>query len=332
MSLTTLSCFVGLTLVACAGQRAPSPAPVALAPSFGPAQGPPPSLAAPALTPRPPPATPPAEARELAGLLQNVCQQGALPEPAPGVPSFGCVCCAPFDGCTPSDPPVAAEQAVYFPSQAVSGAFTSAGADQRALPMAGCEPHSDNYGGMVLLERGTQGFALHRYVSGLSADQCWAVRRDDGRDLLVCTRADAHQGTAEQQLFVWDFAASDAQLLASDALLYVSDNEMSGCWSDPGTAVSSSVMAVPRLSKRAGKLELTVELDVREGKVTAAYLARCKALQDAAESGPPSSKPSPRTLLARRTQRVTFRFDGSKFVVSLARATRHSENPKAAPK
>lgn len=250
----------------------------------------------------------------MAALLQNVCQMGALPNPSPGVPSFGCACCAPFDGCKPSDAPMAVAQDVYFPTQAVTGSFTSAGADQRALPMAGCEPHSENFGGMVLLERGANGFIFHRYVSGLSAAQCWPVRRDDGRDLLVCTRSDVHQGTGEQQLFAWDFAASDAQLLEHDALVNVVDDEMSGCWSERGTAVSSTRMSMPRLSQRAGRVELNVELDARRGLVTAAYLARCKELEQAPEGAPPNPKRRPRLLLASHTERLVFRFDGTKFV------------------
>lgn len=249
----------------------------------------------------------------MAALLQNVCQMGALPNPSPGIPSFGCACCAPFDGCKPSDARVVVDQEVYFPTQAVSGSFTSAGADQRALPMAGCEPHSENFGGMVLLERGADGFIFHRYVSGLSADQCWPVRRDDGRDLLVCTRADAHQGTGEQQLFVWDFAASDAQLLERDSLVDVKDDEMSGCWSERGTAVSSAQMGIPRLSQRAGRVELTIELDVRRGPVTAAYLARCQELQETPEGALPDPKHRPRMLLASQTARLVFRFDGANF-------------------
>ncbi len=250
----------------------------------------------------------------MAALLQNVCQMGTLPKPSPGILSFGCACCAPFDGCRPSDAPLVVDQEVYFPSQAVSGAFTSAGADQRALPMAGCEPHSENYGGMVLLERGPNGFLFHRYVSGLSADHCWPVRRDDGRDLLVCTRGDVHQGMADQQLFVWDFADSDAQLLGRDALLYVSDDEMSGCWSDLGTAVASTEMRTPSLGKRAGHVEISVELDVREGRVNAAYLARCKERQQTPDDAPVNAKRRPRILLRGHTERVTFRFDGAKFV------------------
>jgi hypothetical protein len=322
MSLTTLSCFVGLGLglaaSGCAGRSvavpspSPAPPPSARLTEPRPVDGGPDVVATPARRPTPP--TPPAEGREAAALLQNVCQLAALPNATPGVPSFGCACCAPFDGCKPSDAPVVADQAVYFPTQVVSGAFTSAGAEQRALPMAGCEPHSENYGGMVLLERSTQGFGLHRYVSGLSADQCWPVRRDDGRDVLVCTRSDVHQGTAEQQLFVWDFAASDAELLQGEPLLFVNDNEMSGCWSERGMAVSSTEMAVPRLGKRAGHIELTIELDVREGKVTAAYLARCKELQDAPDNVGSNPKRRPRTLLAGHTERLVFRFDGSKFV------------------
>ncbi len=258
---------------------------------------------------------------------------GALPTRARGVPSFGCACCAPFDGCKPSDPPVAVDQEVYFPTQSISGAFTSAGVDQRAMPMSGCEPHSENYGGMVLLEHGSEGFTLHRYVSGLRADQCWPVRRTDGRDELVCRRGDFHTGTAEEQLFVWDFAASDAQLLEGDPLLFVSDNEWSGCSSDRGSAVSSTQMRAPRVSQRAGQVELSVELDVREGRVTAAYLARCKEVQEAPEDAPANPKRSPRMLLAGHTEHVVFRFDGAKFVTLLARTPpRDGKNPNTAPK
>ena len=314
ISLTTLSCFVALALVtACAPQRAPGsplstqarPSPAARASEV--------AAAVTVATPLPLP-TVPAEAREAAELLRNVCQMGAPLNPMPGELSFGCVCCAPFDGCKPSDPPVVADESVYFPHQTISGAFTSAGADQRVMPMWGCETHAENYGGTVLLERGTDGFVLHRYISGLSANQCWPVRRVDGRDLLVCTRSDVHQGTAEQNLFVSDLTASDAQIFATPALLYVSDDEMSGCWSERGRDVSSTEMAVPRLSTRAGHVELTVELDVREGKVTAPYLARCKELQESPDDAPSDPKRRPRTLLRGHTEHVAFRFNGTKFV------------------
>lgn len=39
---------------------------------------------------------------------------------------------------------------VFAPSASVPGSFTRAGADERALTMPGCEPHSENYGGLLL--------------------------------------------------------------------------------------------------------------------------------------------------------------------------------------
>lgn len=283
---------------------------------------PPPSVSgsSAASPPKPPRLQPtaPAHAQELASLFQDVCQLVSLPDAPAGAPSFGCACCAPFDGCKPGDAPAEVAQQAYFPAAAVRGNFTRVGAEEQAMPMDGCEPHSENYGGLLLLERQGPSFALERYISGLNAARCWSMHRDDGRDALLCERDDVHQGTADQQLFEVDLTLSDEQLLVAPPLLAVTDDEMSGCWSAKGTAVSSTVMKPPQLSQRGGRTQLTVELDVRRGRVSAAYLARCKALEAAADvDGPPAkSLPRPRQLLAGKTERLVFRFDGSKLVGS----------------
>ena len=283
----------------------------------------PPEPTAPEPQPRRAQPVPPAEARELASLFQDVCQLAALPDAPDGVPGFGCACCAPFDGCKPSDPPFSVDQQVYFPTSSVSGAFTRAGADQRALPMIGCEPHSENYGGLVVLERKAERFVVERYISGLNPGRCWAVRRDDARDLLLCTQQDVHQGSAQGQLLQLDLSQSDEQLLASPPLLDVGDNELSGCWSELGVAVSSIQMGQPLLGERAGRRELTIDLDVREGLVTRKYLARCQEQQQAAEGSPlPPAASSPRDLLKGRRERRVFRFDGSRFVPVPAASSR----------
>jgi hypothetical protein len=325
----TLSCFVGLALLglSCAGPpaarpTAPLPPPRALAPAVTlPLPPPQASAPAPAPAPRAQP-TPPPALRELAALFGQVCQLASLPDAPAGEPSFGCACCPPFDGCNPSDPPTETSEQVYFPSRFVGGSFTRAGADQRAMPMDGCEPHSENYGGLLVLERKSGGFALERYISGLNAAQCWGVRRDDGRDLLLCQRADVHQGTGEQLLFQLDLAEPDEKLLSAEPLVYVSDNEMSGCWSDKGTVVASVEMQPPRIATRVGRPQLTLSFDVRQGPVTDPYLARCKALEQLAEGAAPAPTERPRLLLAHKTEKLVFRFDGSKFAAATARPGR----------
>jgi hypothetical protein len=246
-------------------------------------------------------------------LFANVCQIGMVPNASPGMPAIGCTCCPPFDECRPAGSAQDVES-VYAPNAIAAGAFTRAGADQRAVAMQGCESHAENYGGMLLLERGAQGFQVVRYVSALAANACWTVRRKDGRDLLVCERDDAHQGTAEQSLFQWDLSGSDEQLLNTNELVYVSDNELSGCWSELGAEVISTRMLPPRFDFRPGRPLLTLDFDIRQGRVSKPYLARCQELMQAAEAAPPDPRRIPRNLLPARMQRQVFGFDGSQLV------------------
>lgn len=256
---------------------------------------------------------PPPGSEEVASWLGGVCQLAMVKHDGSEPASFGCACCAPFDGCQPGSVSDAVDD-VFVPSTAVSGSFSRAGADERALTMRGCESHAENYGGLLLLERRPEGVVLKRYVSGLNAEDCWAVRRDDGRDVLLCLRGDVHQGTADERLFLWDLSQSDEQLLASEELFSVVDNAWSGCWSPVGTEVSSLQLLPLALSTKAGRLELALELDARRGRVTPAYLARCNALEQAEDAAAARALPSPRTLLRPSRERLHFRFDGSRFV------------------
>lgn len=321
MSLTTLSCFVGLALLggacspgsAVSAPRAQLQAPARL-PRVAAAEPSPGATAAPPEAPaRVGQPEPPAGQERVASWLGNVCQLAVVVDPSQASTPFGCACCPPFDECKPgtATEPV---QSAFAPTTAVVGSFTRVGADELALTMPGCEGHSENGGGLLLLEHRAQGFALVRYVSSLYAGACWTVRRDDGRDLLLCERGNAHQGTAEQRLFLWDLAQTDEQLLAAEEVFSVIDNSWSGCWSPVGTEVSSVQMRPPELRTEGGRVELTVQLDARVGRVTGAYLARCSALQQAEDGAAAQKLPSPTALLARSTARVTFHFDGTTFV------------------
>jgi hypothetical protein len=251
---------------------------------------------------------------EVTSWLGGVCQLAVAQHEGPEPAVVGCACCAPFDECQPGTSAEPVEN-VFAPSARARGSFTRAGADELALTMPGCESHAENYGGLLLLERRAGTVVLKRYVSGLNASACWAVRRADGRDLLLCERGDVHQGTGEDRLFLWDLARTDEQLLVGDDELFsVMDNEWSGCWSPIGTEVSSIRLAPPQLRSKAGRVELTLQLDARRGRVTAPYLARCRAIEDEADPGAAQALPRPRALLSHGRERVVFRFDGWKFV------------------
>jgi hypothetical protein len=255
------------------------------------------------------------EERDVEALLANVCQLAYVASATPGLSHVGCACCPPFEECEPGKPAIRRSESAYFPGDVVSGAFTRAGADQRAVPIAGCESHAENYGGMLVLDRGASGLVVERYISVLAPGRCWTARRDDGRDLLVCERGNMHQGHAQQLFFQWDLAQSDEDLNGAEPLLDVADDAWSGCYGDVGRSIESAEASVPRFRTRFGRPELEIALDIREGKVTQAYLDRCRALESLAESGSPADPArAPRALLRQRSAQVTFRFDGARFV------------------
>jgi len=330
-SPATLSCFVALVAASlgcsaravtsaaqstAAGTKSPEAPAAAPKPGSVPAAAPAPASLVPFAPSAPSapsvpsgPAAPPVSA-ELTALLGGVCQLVSRPGKTP---SAGCACCAPFDECRPSDPPFTGYDDVFAPAQVIEGAFTRAGADQRALPIEGCEPHAANGGGMLLLERSPGGFVVERYIGSLFAGECQPVRRTDGRDLLVCARSDAHQGTGTVQLFQWDLAAPEEQLVEAGPLLEARDDEWSGCGSELGQAVSSTEVVRWHVTGSTAGTRLTVDLDVREGPVTKAYLSRCRKLEQAPEGSRPDAAHRPRMLLPGRRQRLVFRFDGNRF-------------------
>jgi len=331
-SPATLSCFVALVAASlgcsaravtsaaqstAAGTKSPEAPAAAPKPGSVPAAAPAPASLVPSAPSAPSapsvpsgPAAPPVSA-ELTALLGGVCQLVSRPGKTP---SAGCACCAPFDECRPSDPPFTGYDDVFAPAQVIAGTFTRAGADQRALPIEGCEPHAANGGGMLLLERSPGGFVVERYIGSLFAGECQPVRRTDGRDLLVCARSDAHQGTGTVQLFQWDLAAPEEELVEAGPLLQAQDDEWSGCGSELGQAVSSTEIVRWAVRKAPGGARLSVDLDIREGLVTEPYLARCRRFEQMTADAGRDPTQRPRALLRHRRERQVFRFDGNRFI------------------
>jgi hypothetical protein len=242
-----------------------------------------------------------------------------LPEPATGEarvePRFGCQCCAPFEGCAPGEAPVGSVEQVYWPRWTLSGSFTRAGAEQVLLGMDGCESHAQSYGGLVLLARQGDFFVLARYYSGLNPSDCRAFRRDDGRDLLVCHDQDVHQGFAREGLTQWQLPDGELDREAGQVLLELEDNSQSACWSELNDAISSRQIRKRDYLQIASGVELVVDVERREGRVTKEYLERCEEAENASVSGgKPDPARAPLKLLPLRREQHRFRFDGQRFV------------------
>jgi hypothetical protein len=207
----------------------------------------------------------------------------------------------------------------YGVDAVVRGAFSGAGADEVAVSLEGCEPHSQNWGGLLIL-RPQQGTAVVvEYFSGVHPHACKAYRKKDGRDLLVCSRTDGNQGTFHDFLSSFDpvraKAAQDLEL-GFDQLLETLDVTGGACWSvnepaaEPVTRSAIESFTFRDLN-RDGALDLVVEVNHFREQSRAAMVAHCQAAEKAEQEETPMPAP-PMRLTGREV--VEFLFDGGRFV------------------
>jgi len=81
--------------------------------------------------------------------------------------------------------------------------------------MQGCEPHSANFGGTILLTRTSGHWETLWYRAGVVTSRCHKVTRRDGREILVCIGSAGAQGTIETSLFMEDLLTPKTVLMAS---------------------------------------------------------------------------------------------------------------------
>src|SRR5207253_2158254 len=74
------------------------------------------------------------------------------------------------------------------------GHFLSASSEDAVLSMAGCESHSENFGGSLLLTRRANGWRMLWYKAGVQTSKCHKVSLPGGREGLVCMGKDGGQG------------------------------------------------------------------------------------------------------------------------------------------
>ena len=91
------------------------------------------------------------------------------------------------------------------------GNFTRAGVQEAVASFSGCEPHADNFGGSILLEKTPTGWKVKSYESGFISDECLKYRLKSGRDLLLCQGGYGGQGEIDSSLFTFDYALPKQQ-------------------------------------------------------------------------------------------------------------------------
>lgn len=111
------------------------------------------------------------------------------------------------------------------------GHFQSSRSDDAALWMVGCEPHSLNWGGTILLTRSSGQWSMLWYKGGIPTARCHRIPVADGREILVCIGGYGGQGIAAADLYVEDLLHPKPALMAGDE----NDAGFFGAFDDTGT-------------------------------------------------------------------------------------------------
>ena len=99
----------------------------------------------------------------------------------------------------------------------IRGHFLSSTSEDATLSMAGREPHSENFGGTILLTKRSQRWTMLWYKAGVPTENCHKVRLPDGREILVCIGSYGGQGYVSRALYSEDLRSPNATLMAGDA-------------------------------------------------------------------------------------------------------------------
>lgn len=172
----------------------------------------------------------PAEA-DGAGLLQSVC---------PGKVEVG-----KETGCGKTCPAYtgfAGDDLGWTLARVTRGHFLSPTSDDAALFMEGCEPHSENWGGTILLTRESQGWVMKWYKAGVETSQCHKVALQSAREILVCLGETGGQGFNSTELYVEDLLHPAATLMGEDeAPFFAADDDTLTCGYDEELKTTSKV-------------------------------------------------------------------------------------------
>lgn len=114
------------------------------------------------------------------------------------------------------------------------GHFLSPTSDDVALSMLGCEPHSENWGGTILVTRTSQTWSMFWYKAGIDTAECHKVKLRDGREILVCLTGGGTQGYLTTQLYIEDLRDPHPAGMAGDESVFFSLTDNTGtCGENP---------------------------------------------------------------------------------------------------
>ena len=196
------------------------------------------------------------------------------------------------------------------------GHFLSPESDDAVLAMLGCEPHSENFGGTILLTKRSQRWTMLWYKAGVPTESCHEARLPNEREILVCIGGYGGQGSVSTVLYVEDLLSPSATLMAghAGAFFEVLDTVATCGWnledeSKPFPLTRNYIERVDFRTRPDGSIQgLTVFARRGERSMTEAEVEACSDEQslNKPHKGINFSPPT-------KPYRVDFTFDGRTF-------------------
>lgn len=206
-------------------------------------------------------------------LLPALCGSGVMVKTTQHGVDSGCKECpeiVPGGGMFDSADPAEASFSLYG---VIYGSFTRAGAQQAVADFSGCEPHANNFGGSVLLEKLAQGWKVRNYEAGFISSECLKDGVPGGRDLLICRGGYTGQGENDSSVFVFDYALPKDR--RSQTLLSTTDT-LATCLGGDQTMGSIESIELRDLN-HDGILDLTVMVKAAKVKIPLGQEQNCGA-------------------------------------------------------
>ncbi len=186
------------------------------------------------------------------------------------------------------------------------GHFLSPASDDAVLSTMGCEPHSENFGGTILLTRKADRWNMLWYKRGVQTSKCHKVELRNAREILVCIGEYGGQGNIWTAIYLEDFLNPIPSLMAGEARLFQTYDNTATCGYDSENETKPVPLThafIEEVKFGASTLSITFEF----GK-TPMTLEKVKACLDSQRPDEPNT--AAMFLPSVRKYHVDFHLDG----------------------
>jgi hypothetical protein len=179
--------------------------------------------------------------------------------------------------------------------------------------MDGCEPHSENWGGTILMTRHSNRWVMLWYKAGVVTERCHKVPLRNGREILVCMGTYGGQGLQWTALYVEDLLSPAPVMMAGDEKKFFQVlDTTSTCGYDALAITRAFIERVEFKVGSAGRQSISVTADSGTRATNTADVKACIAAQN--RKGHEESKFLPPT----KRYHIDFLFDGHNYKVAPA--------------